>query len=47
MKLTYGWKEGGTAKTHVENVPAGAKEHKFQVPTGAAITDDFVRMEVP
>lgn len=46
VKLTYGWKEGGTPKTHVENVPAGAKEHKFQVPTGAAITDDFVRMEV-
>ena len=47
MKLTYGWKEGGAVKTHVENVPAGAKEHKFRVPTGAAITDDFVRMEVP
>ena len=47
MKLTYGWKEAGALKTHVENVPAGAKEHKFRVPTGAAITDDFVRMEVP
>jgi len=46
-KITYGWKEGGVAKSHVENVPAGAKEHPFKVPTGAAIVDDFVRIETP
>lgn len=46
-KLTYGWKEAGAAKTHVENLPAGVKEHKFQVPTGANIADDFIRLEVP
>ncbi len=45
VKLTYGWKEGGTAKTHTENVPAGSREWKFRVPTGAAVTDDFIRIE--
>jgi hypothetical protein len=47
VKLTYGWKEGSTAKTHVENVPAGARELKFRVPTGATIVDDFIRLEAP
>lgn len=47
VKLTYGWKEGAAAKTHVENVPPGTKEWKFRVPTGAAITDDFIRIEAP
>jgi hypothetical protein len=46
VKLTYAWKESGTVKTHVENVPAGAAERKFTVPTGKTITDEFVRMEV-
>jgi hypothetical protein len=47
VKLTYAWKESGTVKTHVENVPAGAAERKFTVPTGKTITDEYVRMEVP
>jgi hypothetical protein len=47
MKLTYGWKEGGQLKTHSEAIPAETREHRFRVPTGSAIVDDFVRMEVP
>lgn len=47
VKLTYAWNEGGTVKTHVEQVPAGKAEHRFQVPTGKTITDEYVRMEVP
>ncbi|MBY0527507.1 MAG: hypothetical protein K2R98_29190 [Gemmataceae bacterium] len=47
MKLTYAWKESGQLKTHVENIADGAREHKFQVPTGKTIVDEFVRMEVP
>jgi len=46
MKLTYGWKEDGKPKSHVEQVPAGARERKFKVPTGKTIVDDYVRMEV-
>lgn len=46
-KITYGWEEGGKAKTHVEDVPVGAKEHAFKVPTGGAIVDEFVRIEAP
>ena len=47
VKLTYAWKESGKVKTHTENVPGGAKEHKFTVPTGKDIVDEFVRIEVP
>lgn len=47
VKLTYAWKEGGVVKTNVENVPAGKAEHKFIVPTGKQITDEYVRIEVP
>jgi hypothetical protein len=47
LKLAYAWKEGGTVKTHVENMPAGSAEWKFQVPTGKTITDEYVRLEVP
>ncbi|MEX0717615.1 MAG: hypothetical protein WD066_13565 [Planctomycetaceae bacterium] len=46
-KLTYAWKEGNQAKTHVEELPAGADEKTFTVPTGAKIVDQFVRIEVP
>jgi hypothetical protein len=43
--ITYGWKESGQPRTHVENIPAGKTEHAFTVPTGAAIVDEFVRIE--
>ncbi|MEX0704904.1 MAG: hypothetical protein WD069_22585 [Planctomycetales bacterium] len=46
-KLTYAWKEGGQVKTHVEAIPAGAKEKTFTVPTGAKIVDEYVRIEAP
>ncbi len=47
VKVTYGWLEGGTEKTHREPIPAGAAEKKFNVSTGAEIKDSFIRMEVP
>jgi hypothetical protein len=46
VKVTYAWKESGQVKTHVENVPEGAREHKFKVPTGKTVVDEFVRFEV-
>ena len=45
--VTYAWKENGAVKTHVEQIPAGAKEKKLIVPTGKAITDEYVRIAVP
>lgn len=44
-RITYGWKEGGELKTHVEEVGEGDAEHAFIVPTGANITDEFVKIE--
>jgi hypothetical protein len=45
--LTYGWKESGESKTHVEQVKAATAEHQFTVPTGKNVVDEFVRIEVP
>ncbi len=45
LKLTYAWREGDTLRTHEETIAAGVSEHKFRVPTGAKVTDDFVRLE--
>ncbi len=45
--ITYGWKEGKAKKSHTEMISAGTATHKFTVPTGEKITDDFVRIEVP
>jgi hypothetical protein len=47
VKLTYAWKESGTVKTHSEDIPAGNAAVKFKVPTGKALTDEYVRLEVP
>lgn len=44
--ITYGWREGDAAKSHVEEIPAGDQPHSFKVPTGEKIIDDFVRIEV-
>jgi len=44
-RITYGWKENGRLKTHVENINAGRSEHAFTVPTGDRIVDEFVRIE--
>lgn len=44
--VTYAWKEAGQVKTHTEKIAAGAKEHTFQVLTGAAIVDEYVRIQV-
>ena len=43
LELTYAWKEGGAIRQHTEQLPAGANERRFQVKTGATITDEFVR----
>lgn len=44
-KITYAWREAGKLKTHVEIVLAGRASHTFTVPTGANITDEYVRIE--
>lgn len=46
-KITYSWMEDGQVKQHAEQVAAGAAEHRFRVPTGDKIVDEFVRIEVP
>lgn len=46
-RLTFGWQEAGTHKTHVEEIPDGTQEKKLHILTGKEITDDFVRIEVP
>ena len=46
-RITYAWKEGGQVKQHVEQIPAGVANHRFHVPTGEKIVDEFVRIEVP
>lgn len=43
--VTYAWRENGQRREHKEPIPAGANEHSFRIPTGKAITDDFVRIE--
>jgi hypothetical protein len=47
VELTYGWLEDGLTKTHRESIPAGAAEHRFRVPTGATLTDQFIRLAAP
>jgi hypothetical protein len=47
LTLTYAWKEGAVLKTHRERIPPGTRERTFDVPTGAALVDDYVRLEVP
>ena len=47
LSLVYGWKDNGQTKTHHEQVPASASEHRFRVPTGEKIVDEFIRLEVP
>jgi hypothetical protein len=47
VEITQGWNEGGIVKTHAETVPAGTQEHRFHVPTGANVRDEFVRIAVP
>ncbi|MEX2212897.1 MAG: hypothetical protein WD768_02135 [Phycisphaeraceae bacterium] len=45
--VTYNWYEGDRPKSHMEVIPAGTREKKFTVPTGKAITDEYVRIAVP
>jgi hypothetical protein len=47
LKLTYAWKESGMLKSHVEQLPEGTSEHRFRVPTGRTIVDEYVRLEAP
>jgi hypothetical protein len=47
LKLTYAWKESGELKSHVEQIPEGTREHRFRVPTGRTIVDEYVRLEAP
>jgi hypothetical protein len=47
LELTYGWNENGQAKTHVEQIPAGAAEHRFHIPTGANLADEYIRLAAP
>jgi hypothetical protein len=46
LDLTYAWKEDGAVKQHTEQIAAGKNEQRFRVPTGAAISDEFVRLSV-
>jgi hypothetical protein len=47
LTLTYAWKEGAHARTYHEFIPAGTRQRSFQVPTGTAVVDEYVRLEVP
>ncbi len=44
VSITYAWRENAQRREHRELITAGAAEHLFQVSTGAAITDDYVRI---
>jgi hypothetical protein len=44
VSITYAWRENGQQHQHQQNIPAGAGEQSFLVPTGAAVSDDFVRI---
>jgi hypothetical protein len=44
MKVEYGWLEGGRPRSHVEDIPTGAKTHVWEILTGEKITDDYVRL---
>lgn len=44
VSVTYAWRENGQQRQHQEVIPAGTSEHAFQIPTGASISDDFVRI---
>ncbi len=46
VSITHAWRENAQWREHKELIPAAAVEHSFQVPTGAAITDDYVRIAV-
>jgi hypothetical protein len=47
LRLEYGWREDNRLRTHAVEIPAGTAEHKFTVPTGPRIVDDFVRLTAP
>jgi len=47
VELTYGWQDAGGMRSHRETIAAGAKQHRFTVPTGDEVVDRFVRMAVP
>jgi hypothetical protein len=44
--VTYAWREGERMREHVEHVAPGKSEHRFIVPTGPTIADEFVRIAV-
>jgi hypothetical protein len=47
LELTYGWQEKGQTKTHTEQIPAGARELTFQVPSGEELRDEFISLTAP
>lgn len=47
LELMYGWNEAGASKTHHEHIAPGITEHRFRVPSGDAIRDEFVRLAAP
>lgn len=47
VELTYAWREADQMKTHHERIPAGADVHRFHVPTGNTVVDEYVRIRVP
>lgn len=47
LELTYGWSENSQSKSQLEKIPTGAAQHSFQIPTGADLTDEFIRLAAP
>jgi hypothetical protein len=43
--IRWRWKENGMPREHVEKIPVGGSEHRFQLPTGPNVTDDAVIVE--
>jgi len=45
IRATFGWSANGRHTLHPITIPAGAEEHKWQVPTGKNIRDEMVVLE--
>lgn len=47
VELTYAWREGNVVREHQVTIPAGSETFETQIPTGAVIQDEWVRLAVP
>lgn len=47
LELEYAWEEAGEPKRWQTKLPAGTESTKFQIPTGATVTDRYVRLSAP